>query len=295
MGDLWLWHPPVGVWIGTLGLLGVLVPLIRDINKIGRREKAIWTFIMFSLLLLEIKSVYQDRNEHDKQQSEARARQAASFTEIADGINGAITLSQQQFHTTIQQQSEQFDATMSKAEENLNHVTGGNSYPVIEMIPVPMENTTNKLRLSLSITGKNPLYDVVVTMRKLPLPKTVSLTGFVTTGTQPDIIPEFSEPSVSSTQAHLLPVPIEPSMSGQSDYQLSTSARNGSFTEKLHVRYSGAIETNANGVTLPWEQSYEITRRDGRKERIIFKRKWQKTNTPNTFVTTQPPMPRDTN
>jgi len=52
--DWWLWHPPIGVWIGILGLLGVIVPLIRDLTKIGRREKAAWTFVMFALLLLEI-------------------------------------------------------------------------------------------------------------------------------------------------------------------------------------------------------------------------------------------------
>jgi hypothetical protein len=70
LGDIWHWHPPVGVWIGVLGLLGVVVPLFRDISKIGKPEKAVWTFVLFALLLLEIKTVYQDRNEDDAEQAE---------------------------------------------------------------------------------------------------------------------------------------------------------------------------------------------------------------------------------
>jgi hypothetical protein len=96
----WSWHPPVGVWIGVLGLVGVVVPLIRDLGKIGKREKAVWTIVMFVLLGLEIKSVYQDRNEHDKQQSEARDRETRSFESIANGIKGAIEESDRHFKVT---------------------------------------------------------------------------------------------------------------------------------------------------------------------------------------------------
>jgi hypothetical protein len=63
--DLWNWHPPVGVWIGVLGLLGVVVPLLRDFSQMKKGEKAVWTAVLFVLLLLELKSVYQDRREHD--------------------------------------------------------------------------------------------------------------------------------------------------------------------------------------------------------------------------------------
>lgn len=65
MSEVWDWHPPVGVWIGFLALFGVLVPYFRD--KVGGCEKALWTFIFFGLLLLEMKSVYQDRNENQAQ------------------------------------------------------------------------------------------------------------------------------------------------------------------------------------------------------------------------------------
>src|SRR5579864_3208711 len=57
---LWAWHPPVGVWIGVLRLAGIIVPLVRDPKEMGKWEKATWTFVLFALLLLEMKTVYQD-------------------------------------------------------------------------------------------------------------------------------------------------------------------------------------------------------------------------------------------
>ena len=145
---LWAWHPPVGVFIGILGLLGVIVPLIRDINKIGRWEKATWTFIMFSLLLLEIKSVYQDRNEHDAQQAEARALEEKNFAEIASGIRGSIAESDRNF-----------TATMNKTNEVLEDITGGQSFAIVTpqvwsgLVPIP---------LSIYNYGKQTLTGVTV-------------------------------------------------------------------------------------------------------------------------------------
>lgn len=68
LADLWRWYPPVGVFIAVLALLGVLVPLFRDLPKIGKREKAFWTFVMFALVGLEIRSIYLDRDAHDREQ-----------------------------------------------------------------------------------------------------------------------------------------------------------------------------------------------------------------------------------
>ncbi len=56
---------------------------------------------MFLLVILEIKSIYQDRNEHDREQAEARKEQLANFHTIANGINSSITASQSQFQVTM--------------------------------------------------------------------------------------------------------------------------------------------------------------------------------------------------
>lgn len=115
--DLWGKHPPVGLWIGMLGLVGVLVPLLRDVAKLGKREKALWTSIMFALLLLEIKSVYQDRNEHDAQQKEARELETENFRTIADGIEDSIRQSRENFTGTMKRS----DQIMSRVAATIKH------------------------------------------------------------------------------------------------------------------------------------------------------------------------------
>lgn len=88
--EIWRWHPPVGVWIGLLGLIGVIVPLIWDVTRISKRKKAVWTAVMFVLLGLELKSIFQDRNEHDREQGAARAEELDHFERIAKGIGTSI-------------------------------------------------------------------------------------------------------------------------------------------------------------------------------------------------------------
>jgi hypothetical protein len=106
------------------------VPLIRDPQKIGKHEKALWTFVLFALLMLEIKSVYQDRNEHDREQAEARERETKSFEKIANGIEGAI-----------QQAQDNFAATMKQFGESVKTITGGSSFPIVWSPFIPMVQT----------------------------------------------------------------------------------------------------------------------------------------------------------
>jgi len=133
---LWAWHPPVGVYIGVLGFLGVFVALTRDPAKIGQREKAAWILVMTVLLVLEIRSAYQDRNEHDQQQAEARERETKSFESIASGIEGAI-----------QQSRENFDATMAKFQAqsaSLDELQQQQTRLEQQVLTVPLANLTSK-------------------------------------------------------------------------------------------------------------------------------------------------------
>jgi hypothetical protein len=117
MGKLWAWYPPIGVYIAVLAFLGVLVPFFRDISKIGKREKAVWTAIMFLLVFLEIKSIYQDRNTHENEQSNAREEQLKEFQTIADGIDRSLINSQQQFNATMGR----INTTLATSERTLRN------------------------------------------------------------------------------------------------------------------------------------------------------------------------------
>jgi hypothetical protein len=118
------WHPPVGVFIALLALIGVLVPWLKG-NTVGPRERAIWTIVMFTLVALEIRSIYLDQAEHDKQQADARAAQLEQFQKIAAGLNSSITESQRQFGITV--------AGLSSALQ-IGAATMGNTAPKASLV-----------------------------------------------------------------------------------------------------------------------------------------------------------------
>ena len=69
--------------------------ILRDVTKIGRREKAVWIAVATLLLFLELHSISLDRRIHDKEQNDARSRQV------------------EQFNTIVQQAQQHFDSTIS--------------------------------------------------------------------------------------------------------------------------------------------------------------------------------------
>lgn len=165
MEIIWTWHPPVGVWIGVLGLLGVLVPLIRDIDKIGKREKALWTLAVFILLLLEIKSVYQDRNEHDREQATTRAAEERNFKAIADEITSSMRQSDFNFAQTMNRS----DRIIAGVADSIKMQTGGDSFafitltgpesPILEVSGIP-HPPAPWMMVAITSHGKYPLRNV---------------------------------------------------------------------------------------------------------------------------------------
>ena len=145
------WYPPVGVFIGILGLLGIVVPLIRDLAKMGKWEKAAWTFVMFALMLLEIRSIYLDRRAHDVEQATAREEQLKHFKEVGDGITKAIDESQKQFTATMQRS----DSILGGVSESIKIANGGDSYPYIAL-----GGTSSRFEMYLAVDGNHHLLDV---------------------------------------------------------------------------------------------------------------------------------------
>lgn len=132
MAEVLRWYPPVGVFIGILGLLGVVVPLVRDLAEMRKREKAFWTLVMFVLMGLEIRSIYLDRDTHETEQKNARAEQLQHFKDIADGIKHEINTSQAEFDATMKRS----DSILTGVGENIKIANGGDSYAYIQMSPV---------------------------------------------------------------------------------------------------------------------------------------------------------------
>ncbi len=127
----WQLHPPVGFFIAILAVFGVLVPLFRSWEVISRREKAAWTLLMFILVGLEIRTLYRERAEHDREQEFARCQQLRSFESIADSLKSAITISQGQYQSTLKHVDGVLKTTedVSRlAKKSLDNLTGGESF-----------------------------------------------------------------------------------------------------------------------------------------------------------------------
>jgi hypothetical protein len=73
------WPPPIGVFIGFAGVVGVLIPLLWDPTRMSGRTKSIFTAVFFILLGFEIWNDYRDRREHDERDRAFIDAQDAGF------------------------------------------------------------------------------------------------------------------------------------------------------------------------------------------------------------------------
>jgi hypothetical protein len=252
--DLWAWHPPVGVWIGILGLLGVVVPLTRDLAKMGKWEKAIWTAVMFVLLGLELKSVYQDRREHDEQQAEARAEQIAQFDRIAKGIKQTIDTSERQFEETMARS----DKIMGRTNEVLAGVTGGNSFAYVspqnfsgDQFPGIVWNNGEQALVGLTLTIAHTSDPVQVWGATFFKPIFIGTIGPHDHAPIPDFL---FQPRADQT--------------GQDNYWIMLSAQNGTAQQSLYFRRNRLHPQQ-------WAYSFQVVRQHfaekPQKEKMLLK------------------------
>lgn len=150
------WWPIVpGVSIGFLALAASIMAVRAD--SFTPTEKAVWVVISLALCSVELRTIYEDRDQHEREQAAARAEQLEEFKKISAGIN-----------TTISVNKKHFDATMNKAQENINYLTGGNSYLYFKVLDPgnPMEIGPRKgLMLANALptfVGNHPLHNVYV-------------------------------------------------------------------------------------------------------------------------------------
>jgi hypothetical protein len=89
----WHLHPGVGWFIVVFGLVGVLVPLIRE--KISKREKAVWTCVLVVFAVLELRTIHYDSIEHEATEKHDRCVELDSFKTIAEGVKQELANSTQ--------------------------------------------------------------------------------------------------------------------------------------------------------------------------------------------------------
>jgi hypothetical protein len=69
----WQWHPPVGMCVALVGVMGVPAPWLRN-NTMSRTEKRLWIIGMIGLTFLELWSIHQDGRERDAEQAFVRSK-----------------------------------------------------------------------------------------------------------------------------------------------------------------------------------------------------------------------------
>ncbi|HEV2132988.1 MAG TPA: hypothetical protein VGR47_01870 [Terracidiphilus sp.] len=238
----WQWYPPVGTFIGILAGLGVLVPwLFRTPDQMKRTEKAVWTLVMFALVLLEIRSLYLDRDQHDREQAQARCEQIERFGQIAAGIRQSVAQSEKQYESTIGQVQGVLSTTQSVAKlakENLESVTGARSFPyVVPFTGIPPAKFDVSRHFVLMIVNEGPdfLSGISVSLMRVMAQTPHGETGAYSTP-NPILVgslgPRTSEtvPQLAIWKSDLQTTP------NSNHYVAYISAQNGSFHEDIYLR-----------------------------------------------------------
>lgn len=110
----WCYPPTPGK---AVLLLAVVAAVVTVQPQMTDNHRLVWLMIVFILFFVEFRAIDQDHYLHEKEQSEARAKETQNFQAIGDGIKQAIRESQRQF-----------DATMNSMKGLWSETTGGNSY-----------------------------------------------------------------------------------------------------------------------------------------------------------------------
>jgi hypothetical protein len=209
----------------------------------GRREKALWTLVVFVLFGLEIRTLYLDRDEHDRAEAHARCEQLHSFAEIGQGIRSAISQGQEQFNATM----EKSNKIIGGVQMNMDAVTGGKTYPEF-MVENDGKGNPATYPMILFIEGKNPLKNVWVQIQKDIDPKADAATSFRQYLEWTHDLPVNGDllPGWRSVNERL----------GLGKYAIDTSSTNGLCHEylDLHLDDKGqlqqTIEVNRDGKVL---------------------------------------------
>ncbi len=233
----WEWHPPVGTFIGVLGALGVIIPwLFRPLEKMGRAEKALWTLVVFALFGLELRTLYLDRNEHDREQALARCQQLESFRNIADAIHTAISNSSVQFTCTMNSMK----GILTKQDATLTQTMGGTSYPLF-VATFPADPASQEMPVTVITPGKPwphdhipspketaPLPDVTVDLSENPL----RIEEITKSGLESMFHPaHFVLGTITVPTTFTAPFKLQEGKR----YTILITTRRGSFREEIHI------------------------------------------------------------
>jgi hypothetical protein len=124
-------YPPIGTYIAVLAFLAAVVTVWPPEHPLGR---AAWIFVFLLVMGFEVRNLYRDRTDRDREEMMVRSREAAQFRAIIDSLTASIQQNQKQFDATMTRVGAlltKSDAVTRIAKDSVDAVTGGDSYPEI--------------------------------------------------------------------------------------------------------------------------------------------------------------------
>ncbi len=223
------WPPVPTVAISFLGVVAVIMTVKGDRPYLV--EKAVYVLIAFALFSAEMRAVYQDRAEHDRQQAESRAAEAEARRKEAAAFAALLQKGDSLFKSTHKLQT--------LAKQSLDNITGGESFAVVT--PVLRYGRTHEIALSIRNCGKEPLTGMTVAIYDMRKPDVKN----------PMAAPEFPPISVGTLhggETRKLDVTISPVLTESAYttylYELDISAQNFTVHEYLTLKKGGRYDWN---------------------------------------------------
>ncbi len=208
---------PPGVAVVLVGVVAVLMTFREKYAK--GIEHICWIAILSALSFVEIRTILNDRADSERRQSEltsfAHLQQQATFRQM------------QRLNTQSEKIADKQTQLVNKQSKQLDVMTGGSSYPVVDVGPDITEKS--KLALYMTVHGKNDLVNVSVSimLHKQRMNESNALQMFASRW-------KHDYPLIESGIASLLGFTFDP----QDDpeiIQIDIGARNGRYTELLTI------------------------------------------------------------
>jgi hypothetical protein len=215
--------PGSGKALLVLGAMAAIM-MLMDMRLI---HKGMYVLIILSLVLIENRALDKERADSAIEQSRTRKEENEKFQSIADGIQTAISNSDQEF-----------EATMGRANQVLLNVTGGDSFGFI----VP-QSFGEQVPLLVWNHGDQPLIGVTIAIARTQEP------AWGNAFYKPIFIGTIGPHDHAPVPGFLSLKPEE--KSGQDHYWIMIAAQNGTVSQSLYFR------KNHKGL-VPWAYSYSV-------------------------------------
>jgi hypothetical protein len=271
----WYWHAPApNKAVLCLGGVAALMALV----EMRPVHKAIYFLLIVVLMFVENRAIDKDRADFARDEAYRRREENQKFTEvgttITTNIQKLLDRSDLQFSKTTAQQALQFDATMSQFHLNVNEVTGGHSFAVVAPALISV-GTSGSFPLMLGVRG-TALMDVMVEVRRLPIPDEGSLTDIASYLNGVNVGHENIGTLSHATGIFLAYKISDLKQNEVNQWSINVFARNRPTHENLKVRWNASIKR--------WEYSFVVTetrhiKGKGHEYRVLEKTKpeWQST------------------